>query len=113
MCINPEGLVYGITDRKTFFVFDAAKKKVIHQQPLQAEFGLTTAEQCPRVFVHGPNKKIYILFAKGIAQIEPHTYKINWLATSPVTIDGGGDYLDGRIYFVGGSHIFSYELAKK
>ena len=110
MCINPEGLVYGITDRKTFFVFDAEKKKVIHQQSLQEEFGLTTAEQCPRVFVHGPKKEIYILFAKGIAVIEPHTYKINWLATSPVNIDGGGDYLDGRIYFVGGSHIFSYEL---
>ena len=110
MCINPEGLVYGITDRKTFFVFDAEKKKVIHQQSLQEEFGLTTAEQCPRVFVHGPNKEIYILFAKGIAVIEPHTYKINWLATAPVNIDGGGDYLDGRIYFVGGSHIFSYEL---
>ena len=110
MCINPEGLVYGITDRKTFFVFDAEKKEVIHQQSLQAEFGLTTAEQCPRVFVHGPHKEIYILFAKGIALVEPHTYKIKWLATSPVPIDGGGDYLDGRIYFVGGSHIFSYQL---
>ncbi len=110
MCINPEGLVYGITDRKTFFVFNAEKKEVIHQQPLQAEFGLTTAEQCPRVFVHGANKEIYILFSKGIAQIDPHTYKINWLTTSPVPIDGGGDYLDGRIYFVGGSHVFSYQL---
>jgi streptogramin lyase len=110
MCINPEGLVYGITDRKTFFVFDAEKREVIHQQPLQAEFGLTTAEQCPRVFVHGLNKEIYILFRKGIAQVDPHTFKINWLATSPVPIDGGGDYLDGRIYFVGGSHIFSYQL---
>ena len=74
---------------------------------------MTTAEQCPRVFVSGPDNKIYILFRKGIALIEPKTHKINMLATSPVPIDGGGDYLDGRIYFVGGSHIFSYELPGK
>lgn len=111
MCMNPDGLVYGIADRKTFFVFDTKKKRLIYQRDLVPEFGITTAEQCPRVFVYGPgNNKIYILFRKGIAVVAPHTYQINLLATSPVPIDGGGDYLDGRIYFVGGSHIFSYEL---
>ena len=112
MCMTPEGLVYGIADRKTFFVFDPKKKAITYQFDLVQQFGLTTAEQCPRVFVSGPGKKIYILFRKGIALVEPKTHQINMLAASPVPIDGGGDYLDGRIYFVGGSHLFSYELPK-
>jgi hypothetical protein len=34
------------------------------------------------------------------------------LAQSPVPIDAGGDYLDGRIYFASGSHLYSYEIKK-
>lgn len=109
MAIGPNGLVYGIADRKIFFVFDAKKQHLIHQQDL-AEFGITAAEQSPRVFVMGEKGKIYILFRKGIARVEPGFFKINFLAESPVPIDAGGDYLDGRIYFVGGSHIYSYQL---
>lgn len=109
MAIGPNGLVYGIADRKIFFVFDAKKQQLIHQQDL-AEFGITAAEQSPRVFVMGEKGKIYILFREGIARVEPGFFKINFLAESPVPIDAGGDYLDGRIYFVGGSHIYSYQL---
>ena len=110
LCMNPDGLVYGIADRKIFFVFDAKKKEIIYQYDLMPEFGITTFQQCPRVFVYGPGNKIYILFRKGIAVVDHHTYQINLLATSPVPIEGGGDYLDGRIYFVRGSHIFSYQV---
>ena len=111
MCMSPNGLVYGITDRKKFFVFDAAQKKVIHQQDLTEAFGLTAAEQSPRVFVKDENNNMYILFRKGIALIDPNTYNIKLIAESPVPIDAGGDYLKGRIYFVGGSHIYSYNLS--
>jgi hypothetical protein len=31
-------------------------------------------------------------------------------AESPVPINTGGDYLDGKIYFVSGSHLCSYKL---
>lgn len=110
MCMTPEGLVYGITDRNRFFVFDAVEDKIIHQQDLKDSFGLTAAEQSPRVFVRDENNKIYILFRKGIGTVEPGTYKINLIAESPVPIDAGGDYLKGKIYFVGGSHIYSYKL---
>ena len=112
MCMNPDGLVYGIADRRVFFVFDTKKKEIIHQYKFLQEFGVTTYDQSPRVFVISPDNKIYILFRKGIAFIDHLTYQINLLATSPVPISAGGDYLDGRIYFVGGSHIFSYELPK-
>ena len=52
----------------------------------------------------------YILFVKGVARLDPKTFDIAWLAQSPVPIGGGGDYLDGRIYFFSGSHLYSYSL---
>ena len=110
MCMNPDGLVYGIADRKTFFVFDAKKKEIIYKYDLMPEFGVTTSGQSPRIFVHGANKEIYILLRKGIAEVEPKTFKIKLLATLPIPIDGGGDFHDGRVYFLGGSHLYSYEI---
>ena len=110
LCMNSEGLVYGIVNRRIFFVFDTKKKEVIHQYNFLRDFGVTTADQSPRVFITGPDNKIYILFMKGIAVIDPGSYKIKLLGTSPVPITAGGDYLDGRIYFVGGSHVYSFEV---
>ncbi|MDD4729222.1 MAG: hypothetical protein PHN55_10795, partial [Dysgonamonadaceae bacterium] len=110
MCMNPDGLVYGIADRKIFFVFDAKTKEIIHKKDLMTEFGATAYGQSPRVFVHGANNEVYILFNKGIAEIEPKTFKISLMATSPVLVEGGGDFFDGRIYFFSGSHLYSYEV---
>jgi hypothetical protein len=33
------------------------------------------------------------------------------ITESPVPIQAGGDYLDGRIYFSSGSHVYSYEVS--
>ncbi len=105
------GLVYGIADKKTFFVFDPLKKTIVHQQDLTEKFGPTTAEQSPRIFVEGPNGETYILFARGaIVQVMPQNYEMKLIATSPGPIKAGGDYSKGRIFFVSGSHLYSYVL---
>lgn len=111
MRLMPGGLVYGITDKNRFFVFDPTKKAVVHEEDLLPSFGPTTAEQSPRIFVSGPKGETYILFAKGsIVQVDPNTYKMTLIATSPGPIKAGGDYADGRIFFVSGSHLYSYKL---
>jgi hypothetical protein len=112
MCHGADGLVYGIADRRRFFVFDPIKRKVIHEDNTAAKFGLTNSQQGPRVFVLGPEKAIYMLFVKGIAQVDPATFDITMLAQSPVPIGAGGDILDGRIYFASGSHVYSYKVPK-
>lgn len=104
------GLVYGVADRKLFFVFDPAKRVVVHQVDLVAEYGLTIYHQGPRVFVPGADGVLYMLFAKGIAQVNLNTHEITMLAESPVPVQAGGDVLDGRLYFASGSHLYSYEL---
>jgi hypothetical protein len=47
---------------------------------------------------------------RAIARIEPQQWRIKLLAKSPILLGAGGDYLDGRIWFAGGSHLCSYRL---
>jgi hypothetical protein len=110
MCLGPDGLVYGITDLKKFFVFDPVKRLIVYQQNVETSFGRTVADQSPRIFVFGPKGHIYLLFVKGIVEVEPRSFKMTMIAESPVPMNTGGDYLDGRIYFVSGSHLCSYKL---
>jgi hypothetical protein len=110
LCIGPRGLIYGIADSKNFFVFDPLKRSVVYQQNLQPELGRTTSAQSPRIFITGANNEIYLLVEKGIARVDPGSFKVTMVAKSPVPINAGGDYLDGRIYFVSGSHLCSYQL---
>ncbi len=110
LCPAPDGLIYGFADRARFFVFDPIQRKVIHEQETRAQFGPTVSQQGPRVFVSGPKKEVYVLFVKGIARVEPRTFRITLLAESPVPVECGGDLLNGRIYFASGSHLYSYRL---
>ncbi len=106
----PGGLVYGFADRRRFFVFDPADRRIVHEADTEAAFGPTIYHQGPRVFVPAPDGEIYVLFVKGIARIDPATHAIAMLAESPVPIGPGGDILDGRIYFAAASRLCSYRL---
>ena len=109
LCYASNGLVYGVVDRNLFFVFDPVKRIVVHREDLSASHGPTTSQQGPRVFVSGPQGEIYMLFVKGVAGVDLNTHQIHMLGESPVPIGPGGDYLDGRIYFGSGSHVYSYK----
>lgn len=110
MCMGSDGLVYGIADLKRFFVFDPVKREIVHQENVEENFGKTTWAQSPRIFISGPDKEIYLLFVRGIVKLEPGSFKLSMKAKSPLPINAGGDYLDGRIYFISGSHLISYKL---
>jgi hypothetical protein len=60
-----------------------------------------------------PDTNVYVLFVRGIAQIDPESFAISMLAEAPVRIGPGGDILDGRIYFGSGSHVYSYQLPER
>ncbi|MBI3948770.1 MAG: hypothetical protein HY321_22870 [Armatimonadetes bacterium] len=110
MCLGPDGLVYGLTGKTQFFVFDPARKRILHRQDLLPEYGRAIWHQGPRVFLLGPKQEIYMLLVRGIAQVEPGTFRIKMVAESPVPISSGGDVLDGRIYFTSASYLCSYRL---
>lgn len=112
LCSGPDGLVFGVADQRHFFVFDPAARKIVHQEDTTGSLGRTTSQQGPRVFVTGPDGLVYMLFVQGIAHVDRKTFKINLLAESPKPIGPGGDWLDGRIYFGSGSHLYSYQVPK-
>jgi hypothetical protein len=112
LCPGRDGLVYGLTDRNRFFVFDPAKRAVVHEQATEFAFGLTAYQNGLQVFVQGPKGQVYILFEKGIAILEPASFRIRMLAESPVPILLGGDFLNGRIYFGSGSHLYSWAVTE-
>ena len=96
--------------KKLFFVFDPVERKVVYRQDTVDEFGGVRWQQGPRAFVLGPDQTVYLLCAKGIAKVDPASSRVAMLAESPVTITAGGDMLNGRIYFAGTSHVYSYGL---
>jgi hypothetical protein len=112
MILAPNGLVYGVVNSERFFIFAPATRRVIFERDLTEEFGRTNWQQGPRIFVKGPDERIFMLFQAGIAEVNtaPHSHEITMLAQSPVTIGAGGDYLDGRIYFGAGSHVYSWPV---
>jgi hypothetical protein len=68
---------------------------------------LSAFEQGPRVFVRDPKGTIYALFQKGVVTVNPASFELKLVSPTPVTIETGGAYLDGRIYFTNGSHLCS------
>ena len=105
---NRNDLVYGVADRKTFFVFSCTKRKIIKIIDL-SQFGLTIWQQGPRI-IFGDQNNIYVLLEKGIVIIDAKSYSLKWI-NSPVPITAGGEYLDGRIYFANGSRLYSYKIS--
>lgn len=110
LCTTSNGLVYGVVDRTRFFVFSPMERRVVHECDLKEAYGPTISHQGPRVFVSGADGAVYVLFVKGVAQVDASTHAITMLAESPVPIGPGGDYLDGRIYFGSGSHLYSFAV---
>lgn len=113
LCAAPDGLVYGVADGVRFFVFDPKTRKVVHEENTKDTLGGTSGGQGPRVFVVGPDKTVYMLFGKSIVTVTPGTFKLTPVATSPVSIAVGGDYLNGRLYFASGSHLYSWQVPAK
>jgi len=110
MYISPDGLVYGIVYSTRMFVFDPATSELVQEVGLEEEFGRTAYGQGPRIFIDGPDGRVFMLFQKGIAELDLETHAITMLVESPIAITTGGDYLDGRVYFGHGSHVYSWTL---
>ena len=108
--LAPNGLVYGVADYIRMFVFDPETREIVYQIDLEEQYGRTNGQQGPRIFVEGPDDRVFMLFQRGIAELDLETHMITMLAESPIPIGPGGAYLDGRIYFGHGSHVYSWAI---
>jgi hypothetical protein len=110
---GPRGLIYGIADARRFFVFDPSDRTIKQQREIGKDLGPTAHQQGPRPFVNDKDGQTYLICRKAVARIDPTSFELTPLATSPIPIESGGAYLDGRVYFITGSHLYSYELPSK
>lgn len=110
LCIADRGIVYGFANNNIFFAFDTDAKKIIYIKNITNEFERTTGEQCQRIFVKDNKDNIYVMFKNKIGKINRQTHELELVKKSPVEITAGGDYLNGRIYFISQSHICSYKV---
>ena len=100
-------------EEKLFFVYDPVARKIVYQEAAAPVYGPMHLQQGQRKIVISSEGRVYLLFRKGIASADPVTHKLAWVAQSPISIDTGGDWFDGRIYFASGSHLYSYVANKK
>ncbi len=105
-----DGKVYGIANSNIFFLFDPATKKIVYQKDLPKDYGHTVGEQSPRVFLKGEGNDLYILFEHAITKVDHASGEIRLLSKTPQAVRAGGCFLKNRIYFISGSHLFSYAL---
>jgi len=110
MIAAPNRLIYGIVDRTRLFAFGAATREIIRERDFGAELGNCVSQQGTRAFVPAPDGTVYVLLNKGIARLDTENHSLELLAEAPLPIGGGGAWLDGRIYFYSGSHVYSWEV---
>ncbi len=109
--VRPDGLVYGLADRRRFFVFDPAARRIICEIDTRDDFGITGYQQGARWILADDTGRTFILFHQAIAEVDPDTFVLRKLAEPPEPISSGGDILDGRIYYASSAFIYSYELS--
>lgn len=103
--IGADGLVYGVASGSKLFVFDPAKREVVHTADL-SEFGGAPRNSLQRQ----PDGNIYAVLSQALVKIEPKTFKLTKLADLPVAATAGMAILEGRLYYVCGAELWSYKL---
>ena len=103
--VPADGLVYGLSGGSTFFVFDPAARKVVHSESFGAYGGV------PRHALQlGPDGRLYAMLSKAIVRITPGTFEHEKLVQTPVGITAGGAFVNGRLCFASGSHVWTYRV---
>ena len=115
LCAGPDGLVLGFADSARLFAYDPVVHHLVQEADVAAGLGRTCSQQGPRVFVKGPQGRLFVLLVRGVAEVvdrgaaETSRFAVELRAESPVPVGPGGDCLDGRIYFGSGSHMYSWQ----
>lgn len=110
LIVTVNGLVYGLSDRSIFFVFDPETRSIIKIEDTR-RFGMVCSQQGQRAFVIDDQGRCYILFSTGIAMVD-NEMNIQWVEKTPAPITAGGDFSNGRIYYASGSHLYSCKIDK-
>lgn len=104
--VGPDGLVYGLSARRQFFVFDPEARQIVHTEDW-SDYG-----SVPRHALHGGSDgTIYALMYSAILKITPgKPFSHEKLAGTPAGITKGGALVDGMLVFASNAHVWSYDI---
>mgnify|MGYP005835922189 CR=1 FL=1 len=103
--VDADGKVYGVASGGQFFVFDPATREIIHRADLSDLGGALRSGLSRR-----PDGRVYAIFSRAVARIEPGSFAVTALANPPVPITAGLGIVGERLYFCSGASIWSYRL---
>jgi outer membrane protein assembly factor BamB len=109
--LGRDGLVYGLTDNAMLFVFDPVTQQVVHRESLAGYGGLIVYPY--NAMTRAADGNIYFVLSQTILRIQPGSTKPEKLADAPAPIYSGTAVVDGRVYFVCLSHLWSYGLPQE
>ena len=99
-----DGVICGIAGSR-LFVFDPAKKEVVHTADLR-EYGSRTVNG----IACGPDGNIYLVLSRAIVRVKPGRFEIEKLGDTPGAANAGIAVVRRRVYFAVGSHLWSVGL---
>ena len=100
-----DGLVYGLTGKSTFFVFDPKTKEFTHSESFEEYGGV------PRHALQiGPDGNLYAAMTGAIVKITPDTLEHVKLAATPTNVTSGGPVVNGLLVFAHSSHVWTYRI---
>ncbi|MFP3904017.1 MAG: hypothetical protein ACLFWB_07230 [Armatimonadota bacterium] len=104
--VGPDGLVYGLSATRQFFVFDPEAREVIHTEDWSEYGGV------PRHSLHnGPDGNIYSLMGGAIVRITPgEPFEHKQIAEPPVSISAGGALVNGLFVYACNAHLWTYDI---
>lgn len=103
--VGANGLVYGLATGSQFFVFDPARRTVIHREDLSR-----LGELVRHALGRGPDGNVYGVLGKAVFRVEPGDHRVTVLATPPGPITAGLAITGGRLYFGSQAHVWSCRL---
>ncbi|OGD21591.1 MAG: hypothetical protein A2W03_17290 [Candidatus Aminicenantes bacterium RBG_16_63_16] len=108
LVVARDGLVYAISTPPVLFVFDPKTREIVHRREL-GEYG-NIAYNGLRA---GPDGLLYAVMTKALLRITPGTFAVQMLAEPPGPSRAGTAVVGGRLYFVIGTHLWSFALPHK
>lgn len=103
-----DGLVYGLSGKSTFFVFDPTRREVVHSESF-ADYG-----SVPRHALQlAADGTLYAMMYKAIVRITPGSFEHQQLATPPAGITAGGALVNGLLVYASNAHVWSYQLPQR
>jgi hypothetical protein len=102
LTLGPEGRVWGLAQGSALFALDLDSGEVVYSE----DFSEYEVER--HLFEH--EGRIYAAFHTAMIRVDPEDFSHEVIARPPTPLKVGGPVIDGRLYYTGEAHLWSFRL---